>query len=242
MKEPIDKIRAALDELEQSASQPQADRMLREFSAFELPAIVRDIVDFLMPLLTPYQAAFYWKIFRASVLENGTQYARVSTRSLITGVILSPYSVRGGDNPDRSVSYRSIQRALTQLEGIGAIRKEGDPVHREGTLYKVLIPEEIEACRKTMEARQANVLKPVDVEKDVDFYNVRENRHKVFERDSYKCRYCGKQLTRFTATLDHVKAISAGGDNSYENLMTACLDCNSKKTGRLLADFLAERP
>lgn len=241
MKEAIDKIRAALDELEQSATQPQGERVLREFSAFELPAIVRDIVDFLMPLLAPFEAAFYWKIFRESVLKTGTQYARVSTRSLLTGVIKSARSVRGGDNPDRSVSYDSTQRALRHLEAIGAIRKEGDPVGGEGTLYKMLIPEEIEACRKAMEARQASPRASVDVHKEADFYNVRENRHQVFERDGYRCRYCGKQLTRFTATLDHVKPISAGGDNSYDNLATACLDCNSKKTGRLLSDFLAER-
>ncbi len=58
--------------------------------------------------------------------------------------------------------------------------------------------------------------KPDVSEKDLDYYNVRENRIKVFERDDYKCRYCGKQLTRFTATLDHAKPLSEGGDNSFD--------------------------
>ena len=68
-----------------------------------------------------------------------------------------------------------------------------------------------------------------------------ENRHKIFERDSYKCAYCDKQLTRFTATLDHVTPVSAGGDNNYDNVITACLQCNSQKTGKPLGDFLADR-
>jgi 5-methylcytosine-specific restriction endonuclease McrA len=36
-------------------------------------------------------------------------------------------------------------------------------------------------------------------------------------------------LTRFTATLDHVKPVAEGGDNSLENLVTACLDCRTKR-------------
>jgi hypothetical protein len=76
---------------------------------------------------------------------------------------------------------------------------------------------------------------------EIDYYNVKENRIKVYERDSYKCRYCEKQLTRFTATLDHVKPVAEGGDNSFDNLLTACWDCNSTKNRKPLGDFLADR-
>ena len=112
--------------------------------------------------------------------------------------------------------------------------------NREGTLYRVFIPDEIEACRKYRIERVATEPKPEVKDSDLDFYNVRENRIKVFERDEYKCRYCGKQLTRFTATLDHVTPVAEGGDNSFENLVTACLDCNSRKNKRPVGDFLAE--
>jgi 5-methylcytosine-specific restriction endonuclease McrA len=63
---------------------------------------------------------------------------------------------------------------------------------------------------------------------------------KVFERDGYKCRNCEKQLTRFTTTLDHVRAVAEGGDNSFDNLVTACIGCNSRKRRRTVGDFLAE--
>jgi 5-methylcytosine-specific restriction endonuclease McrA len=57
-----------------------------------------------------------------------------------------------------------------------------------------------------------------------------QKRMQVFERDGYQCRKCGKQLTRFTATLDYEKPPAEGGDESAENLVTACADCNSRKT------------
>lgn len=75
---------------------------------------------------------------------------------------------------------------------------------------------------------------------EADYYNVRENRLKVYERDAFKCQHCGKQLTRFTTTLDHIQAVASGGDNSFTNLVTACRECNSKKNSRLLGDFLAD--
>ncbi len=37
-----------------------------------------------------------------------------------------------------------------------------------------------------------------------------------------------------------LKPVSEGGDNSYDNLVTACLSCNSRKTGKLLGDFMAD--
>ena len=75
-------------------------------------------------------------------------------------------------------------------------------------------------------AAEAPFHTPVDERRDLDFYNVQENRERVFVRDSYKCHYCGKQLTRFNATLDHVQPVSRGGDNSVDNLVTACIHCN----------------
>ncbi len=79
-----------------------------------------------------------------------------------------------------------------------------------------------------MSTAQKEQLPRVDPKRDLDFYNIKENRQKVSERDKYLCHYCKKQLARFSATLDHIQPISKGGDNSYENLVTACLLHNSQ--------------
>jgi 5-methylcytosine-specific restriction endonuclease McrA len=55
-------------------------------------------------------------------------------------------------------------------------------------------------------------------------------RHNVFKRDGGKCQYCG---THQDLTLDHVLPRSRGGKSSWENLVTACRSCNSRKGDRL---------
>ncbi|MGB8028619.1 MAG: hypothetical protein WCF30_03050 [Terracidiphilus sp.] len=141
MNQRIDKIRQLLNELEsEPGAQSAGDR---DFSATELPLIIQQIVDDLQPQLSPYDAAFYWFLFRHSVAKDGDPHLRVSTRQLQTAVVKSSYS-QLDDNP---VSLGKVQDTLRALESIGAIRKEGEP-NRDGTLYRVMIPDEIEACRK----------------------------------------------------------------------------------------------
>jgi hypothetical protein len=235
MKEHLEQIRALLSAIEEESASTSELKNGPVFSAYELPLVIQEIVDDLQPLLTPYEAAFYWYAFRHSIARNGKPHVRLNTRGMRGGVVKSSYS----QAVENRVSQGKMQEIYRALESIGAIRKVGEP-NREGTLYQVFIPDEIEACRKFRAEREAAEPKSDVKDSEVDFYNVRENRIKVYERDEYKCRYCGKQLTRFTATLDHVMPVAEGGDNSFENLLTACLDCNSRKHKRPVGDFLAE--
>ena len=67
---------------------------------------------------------------------------------------------------------------------------------------------------------------------DQDFYNDPELRLQIFERDHWRCRYCGDRVTNTTATLDHIQPVSKGGTNEASNLATCCIMCNSIKSGR----------
>ena len=235
MKAHLNQIRELLDELETLSSSGVQAAGDHDFSALELPVIIQEIVDDLQPLLTPYEAAFYWYALRHSIAKDGSPHVRLSGKGLRQGLVKSSHSKA----VENTISEQKIRETFRALETIGAIRKEGEP-NRDGTLYRVLTPEEIEACRKFRAERTATETKPEVAAADIDYYNVRENRIKVFERDGYKCRYREKQLTRFTATLDHVRPVAEGGDNSSDNLVTACLSCNSRKHHRLVGDFLPE--
>ena len=230
MNERIEQVRRLLNELEidlQSGASP-ADR---GFSALELPRIVQEIVDDLQPQLSPYDAAFYWFLFRHSIAHDGSALLRVSTRHLRTAVVKSPYS-QADENP---VSLGKVQDTLRALESIGAIRKEGEP-NRDGTLYRILVPDEIEACRRYRSQRLAAEpeLKLPFSRRDDD--GLRQRRIQVFERDNYLCRHCGRQLTRFTATVEPLKPLAEGGDLSLDNLVTACLDCHARRNPRAPAN------
>ena len=58
---------------------------------------------------------------------------------------------------------------------------------------------------------------------------IRYSKHNVFLRDEYTCQYCGTDVTRKTATLDHVVPSSHGGKSTWENATTACGPCNAGK-------------
>jgi 5-methylcytosine-specific restriction endonuclease McrA len=58
---------------------------------------------------------------------------------------------------------------------------------------------------------------------------VRYSKHNVFLRDGYVCQYCGDDVSRKTATLDHVLPVSHGGKTTFENTVTACGPCNANK-------------
>jgi len=57
-------------------------------------------------------------------------------------------------------------------------------------------------------------------------------RQNIFKRDRSRCVYCG---VRNNLTIDHVVPKSAGGKDTWENLVTACQKCNAKK-GSLTLD------
>ena len=61
-------------------------------------------------------------------------------------------------------------------------------------------------------------------------------RHNVFLRDHWTCQYCRKEFTAKNLTLDHVIPKSRGGNTSWENVVTACSNCNHKKGDRLLEE------
>ncbi len=61
---------------------------------------------------------------------------------------------------------------------------------------------------------------------------VKFSRKNVLLRDKYKCQYCGKSFPPSTLTLDHVIPSSRGGKTCWDNVVTACSQCNHRKGDR----------
>lgn len=54
----------------------------------------------------------------------------------------------------------------------------------------------------------------------------------LFARDANLCLYCGNSFPRHALTRDHVLPVSKGGRDIWENVVSACLHCNSRKGNR----------
>lgn len=54
-------------------------------------------------------------------------------------------------------------------------------------------------------------------------------RESLYYRDHGICQYCEKPLSLNTLTMDHVVPKTYGGFISWENVVAACQDCNSRK-------------
>jgi len=56
------------------------------------------------------------------------------------------------------------------------------------------------------------------------------SRKNILRRDGHRCQFCGR--TDVPLTVDHVLPVSRGGEDSWDNLVCACVDCNNKKGDR----------
>ena len=55
-------------------------------------------------------------------------------------------------------------------------------------------------------------------------------RRSVIARDDHRCQYCGVRAK--VVTLDHVVPRDRGGKTDWDNLVCACIGCNTRKGGR----------
>lgn len=69
----------------------------------------------------------------------------------------------------------------------------------------------------------------------------------VYARDGYKCFYCSCSVIESRmyvvnrATIDHKTPLSRGGPHSFDNCVTACAVCNSKKGAMTEREFVQKK-
>jgi hypothetical protein len=176
---------------------------------FDSGALIREIVDYVMRILPPYETSLYLLLLSQSRLA-GSSSVRIQKKTIGEGLGKgpSPYG----------------RNYLLNLARHGFITP-GDTT-LEGTLYSVMLPSEVPAVQELMAAKGKGGAATPDTRRDRDLVAT------LFERDSGCCRYCGEQVTPDTAALDHIVPVSHGGADTPENLATACLMCKSIKAGR----------
>lgn len=64
----------------------------------------------------------------------------------------------------------------------------------------------------------------------VPYKKIMLSRKNILKRDNNRCQYCNK--FSLDLTIDHIIPKSVGGQDSWENLVAACIKCNNKKSNR----------
>lgn len=58
------------------------------------------------------------------------------------------------------------------------------------------------------------------------------SRKNIFIRDEYTCQYCNEKFDHGKLTYDHIIPKSKSGPTNWTNIVTACVQCNSRKGNR----------
>jgi len=66
----------------------------------------------------------------------------------------------------------------------------------------------------------------------LDSYIPPLNSRALFKRDANLCLYCGDCFDRKDLSRDHVRPLSKGGMDDWNNAVTACKRCNNHKAGQ----------
>lgn len=167
----------------------------------------KQLIDNLRPKMGPYEFLFYLFLYRHSILE-GTSTIRIGKRTIAERL--------GKGSKGKVTNYQHVSGVLKRLEDLELI-KIGD-TNRDGTEYTIMIPDYPAASETGLE--------------ELNYFKDPKLRNSLFERDKWQCSYCGERVTKKNATLDHYIPQSKSGKDTKENLKTACLLCNSIKTGR----------
>src|SRR5713101_4410876 len=185
----------------------------------------KQMEDLLAPQLNFSLAdrVIYSHLFRHSRLEGKLQL-QFSISWLARGVGLSSKFTR-------DTVRRLIARGVLHLV---------ERNYRAHHVVRVRLPLEVKGVSATKIAAHRPAPAPrvaVNIE-EADFLEKQVLRQAIHEREGGRCFYCSRRITHHRRCLDHVVPRAELGQNSYRNLVSCCVDCNSQKGERSAEEFL----
>jgi 5-methylcytosine-specific restriction endonuclease McrA len=185
--------------------------------------IWKQLEDVLVPRLglTVNERVVYSHLLRHSRLEDRLRL-RFSIVWLMRGARLSAAPAR---------------QAVRCLVAKGALRLVERT--RAGHVVEVRLPGEIRAAppAEIAVSRLSRQQRGTDIEQ-MDFLQVKSRRAAIHARDRGLCFYCLRRITARIRCLDHVVPLARMGRNSYRNLVSCCVECNTQKGETVAEDFL----
>ena len=185
--------------------------------------VCRQFEDVMAPRLhlSLIERAVYWHLFRHSRVE-GRARLHFSMRWL-------------GRNLRASLTpVRDAVRRLIELKVLRLIERSN-----LGHVVEVRLPHEVCTTEAPKPAADRGAkLWGMPRLKKVDFLGTRPLRQSIHARERGVCFYCLREIPRRARCLDHVVPQAKSRRNSYRNLVSCCMDCNSRKGAASAGDHL----
>lgn len=141
------------------------------------------------------------------------------------------------------MSAGRTRESVRRLDELGALHvlERG----KTGHLAEMRLPKNIRAIRSGGNGASSAGRAAGAVEKDSgskletrDFWKTWVLRKAIHDRERGTCFYCLRRTLSNVRCLDHVVPRVRYGRNSYRNLVSCCIECNTVKCVRSAADFL----
>jgi hypothetical protein len=166
-------------------------------------------------------------------------YSYLLRHSLVVGKLRLQFAVMSLART-LGLSIGPVRQAVRRLDELGALRVLERS--KTGHLVEMRLPEKIRALRPGKNGASVAVgaagEPPAATLESTDFLKTWALRKAIHDRERGACFYCLRRTPANVHGLDHVVPRVRFGRNSYRNLVSCCLECNSRKGDRPARDFL----
>lgn len=141
---------------------------------------------------------------------------------------------------DTRLSQAAIRRKIIQLKKDGCLRVV-PRFNEDGAQEYNLIALNIDFSAINEDDDESEFLWTTNVKDKKPYRRPRKEkwrslRNVVFDRNGFKCTYCGDEKDPFEC--DHIHPVAKGSSHDLSNLTTACKRCNASKRDRTIDEWV----
>jgi len=169
-------------------------------------------------------------------------YSYLLRHSLVVGKLRLQFAVMSLART-LGLAIGATRQAVRRLDELGTLRVLERS--KTGHLVEMRLPEKIRALRPGKNgatlatgAVGAAGEPPASTIETTDFLKTWALRKTIHDRERGACFYCLRRTPANVQCLDHVVPRVRLGRNSYRNLVSCCIECNTRKGDRPVPDFL----
>ena len=174
-------------------------------------------------------------------------YSYLLRHSLVVGKLRLQFAVMALART-LGLAIGAARQAVRRLDELGTLRVLKRC--KTGHLVEMRLPEKIRAARPGkngaslvvgvvgVRATGAAGEPPAATLETTDFLKTWALRKTIHDRERGACFYCLRRTPAHVQCLDHVVPRARFGRNSYRNLVSSCIECNSRKGEHPATNFL----